>query len=339
MRRMTTEAVSDSHVCYSTSVSRSLKAHILLVAVTMIWGTAFVLIKNALADISPLLFNAIRMSLAAVVLAVVFHGELTRFNARSLRSGFLVGAFLFLGNELQTVGLKYTTPSKSAFLTGVSVVLVPVFLALFWRRRIHRWVLLGVTLAFVGLYLLTIPASAGAGLNLTSMSRGDLLTLASAVFFGFHIVFVGHAAQAHPWRQIAVLQIAVTALLMICTVSLAEKVYVVWSPAVIWGIVITGSLSLALAFAVQAWAQQFTPATHTALIFSLEPVFAWVTSFLFLGERLGTRAGLGAFCILAGVLISEQKGSTESMAVSPDHAGVPSDVESQPDSGIKMGQR
>src|SRR6266513_2374114 len=116
-----------------------------LVVVTMIWGTAFVLIKNALADISPLLFNAIRMSLAAIVSAAVFHRELTRFTARSLRSGFLVGAFLFLGNELQTVGLKYTTPSKSAFLTGVSVVLVPVFLALFWRRRIHRWVLLGVT--------------------------------------------------------------------------------------------------------------------------------------------------------------------------------------------------
>ena len=157
--------------------------------------------------------------------------------------------------------------------------------------------------------------------------------------FGFHIIFVGHASQAHPWRQIAILQIVVTALLMICTVPLAEKVYVVWSPAVIWGIVITGSLSLALAFAVQAWAQQFTPATHTALIFSLEPVFAWVTSFLFLGERLGTRAGLGALCILAGVLISEQKGSSESMAVSPDHAGVPSDIETQPDSGMEVGQR
>ena len=203
------------------------------------------------------------------------------------------------------------------------MVLVPVFLALFWRRRIHRWVLLGVTLAFIGLYLLTIPASAGAGLNFSSTNRGDLLTLASAFVFGFHIIFVGHASQAHPWRQIAVLQIAVTALFMICTVPLAEKVYVIWSPAVIWGIVITGSLSLALAFAVQAWAQQFTPATHTALIFSLEPVFAWLTSFLFLGERLGTRAGFGAFCILAGVLISEQKGSSESMAVSPDHAGVP----------------
>jgi drug/metabolite transporter (DMT)-like permease len=98
---------------------------------------------------------------------------------------------------------------------------------------------------------------------------------------------------------------------------------VVWSPPVLWGIGITGFLSLALAFAIQAWAQQFTPATHTALIFTLEPVFAWLTSFIFLGERLGGRSGLGAACILAGLLISEEKASAESMGVSPDHAAVP----------------
>ena len=126
-------------VCYSSPVSRSLKAHILLVLITLIWGSNFVVIKNALADISPLFFNAVRMSLAAVVLAAVFYRELGRITASSLRSGLLVGFFLFIGNELQTVGLKYTTPSKSAFLTGVSVVLVPVLLALFWKRGLNRW--------------------------------------------------------------------------------------------------------------------------------------------------------------------------------------------------------
>lgn len=304
-------------------MSRSLKAHILLVLVTLIWGANFVVIKNALADVSPLFFNAVRMSLAALVLAVVFHRELPRLTMGALRSGLLVGSFLFLGNELQTVGLKYTTPSKSAFLTGVSVVLVPLLLALFWKRGINRWSALGVGMAFVGLYLLTVPASTGTGLNLESMNHGDLLTLGVAVVFAFHIIFIGHATQAHRWQQITVVQVIVTALLMVCAVPLAEKVRVVWSPAVIWGIAITGFLSLALAFAIQAWAQQFTPPTHTALIFSLEPVFAWLTSFVFLGERLGARAGLGALCILGGVLISEEKGGAESMGVSPDHAGVP----------------
>ena len=308
-------------------MSRSLKAHILLVLITLIWGSNFVVIKNALADISPLFFNAVRMSLAAVVLAVIFYRELPRLTAGAVRSGCLVGVFLFVGNELQTTGLKYTTASKSAFLTGVSVVLVPVLLAVFWTRGINRLTSIGVVLAFAGLYLLTVPATAGAGLNLRSMNHGDLLTLGAAVVFAFHIILIEHATQNHRWQQITVVQVAVTALLMILTASspfsFAEKVFVVWSPRVLWGIGITGFLSLALAFAIQAWAQQFTPATHTALIFTLEPVFAWLTSFIFLGERLGGRSGLGAACILAGLLISEEKASAESMGVSPDHAAVP----------------
>lgn len=305
-------------------MSRSLKAHVLLVLITLIWGSNFVVIKNALADISPLFFNAVRMSLAALVLAAVFRRELGRLTAGSLRSGLLVGFFLFVGNELQTLGLQYTTPSKSAFLTGVSVVLVPVLLALFWKRGLTGWTAAGVLLALAGLYLLTVPASAGAGVNLRSMNQGDLFTLGAALVFAFHIIFIEHATRSQGWQQITLVQVAVTAVLMILTVPVAEKVSVVWSPRVLWGIGITGFLSLALAFAIQAWAQQFTPATHTALIFTLEPVFAWLTSFVFLGERLGTRGGMGAACILVGLLISEEKASAESMAVSPDHAAVPS---------------
>jgi drug/metabolite transporter (DMT)-like permease len=304
-------------------VSRSFKAHVLLVVITLIWGSNFAVIKNALADISPLFFNAVRMSLAAAVLVLIFYRELPRLTAGAVRAGCLVGVFLFVGNELQTTGLKYTTPSKSAFLTGVSVVLVPVFLALFWKRGINRLTSVGVALAFVGLYLLTVPASAGSGLNLRSMNHGDLLTLGAAVVFAFQIIFIEHATQRHRWQQITIIQVALTALLMIFTASFGEKVSVVWSPRVLWGIGITGLLSLALAFAIQAWAQQFTPATHTALIFTLEPVFAWLTSFIFLGERLGGRTALGAICILAGLLISEEKAGAESMGVSPDHAAVP----------------
>src|SRR5258708_8182880 len=179
-------------------------------------------------------------------------------------------------------------------------------------------------LALVVLYHLTIPATAGGGLNLRSMNHGDLLTVGAAVVFAFHIIFIEHATRTQGWQQITVVQVAVTALLMILTFPVAEKFYVVWSARVLWGIGITGFLSLALAFAIQAWAQQFTPATHTALIFTLEPVFAWLTSFIFLGERLGTRSGVGAACILAGRLISEEKADAESMAVAPGPPPVPS---------------
>jgi drug/metabolite transporter (DMT)-like permease len=304
-------------------VSRSLKAHLLLVTITLIWGATFVVIKNALADISVFLFNAVRLTLAAVTLAAVFHRQLTRITPGALRNGALLGFLLWLGSELQISGLNYTMPSKSAFLTGIAVVLVPVFLAVFWGRKIGGWSAAGAGSALVGLYLLTVPPTGQGGLNLQSIGRGDLLTLGAAVVFAFHIICMGHATQAYRWQQIAVLQTAICALLMIAVVPVAPASHVFWSGRVIWGVLITGFLSLAFAFTIQAWAQQFTPATHTALIFSLEPVFAWLTSFFFLGERMGTRGAVGALLILTGVVISEEKGEAESMAVCPDHAAVP----------------
>jgi len=297
--------------------------------ITLIWGATFVVIKNALVDISPLLFNAIRVSLAAVTLMVVFHRERGSVSRAALGYGALLGGLLWAGSELQTLGLKYTMPTKSAFLTGVAVVLVPVFLAIFWRRKIRLWSGVGVAMAFLGLYLLTVPSSGrtltsiDSSLILRSINQGDVLTLGAAVVYAFHIIFMGHATRTYRWQQIAVLQTAICAGLMVVSANLVPKQTVVWSQAVIWGILITGFLSLALAFSVQAWAQQFTPATHTALIFSLEPVFAWLTSFVFLGERMGSRGVTGALLILGGVVISEEKGETESMAVAPDHAGVP----------------
>ena len=288
-------------------MSRSLKAHLLLVLVTFVWGITFVEIKDALSDISPLLFNAIRMTLAALALLLIFRRHL-RMNAAALRTGIWMGTLLWMGYEFQTTGLVYTTPSKSAFLTGVSVVLVPVFLALIWRRHINRWTSLGVLAAFLGLYLLTVPNS-GAGGLFSAINRGDALTLGCAVAFGFQIIFMGRAMRSHRFEQIATLQACVAALLMAATVPVLEKPHVVWSPRVVIAILVTGLLATAAAFTIQAWAQQFTPPTHTALIFVLEPVFAWASSYVLLGERLGTRAGLGALLIVAGVLLSELKGS------------------------------
>jgi drug/metabolite transporter (DMT)-like permease len=287
-------------------VSRSLKAHLLLVLVTFVWGVTFVEIKDALNDISPLLFNAVRMAIAAGTLLLIFRRHL-RMSAAALRTGIWMGTLLWLGYEFQTTGLVLTTPSKSAFVTGLSVVLVPVFLATIWRRRINRWTSLGVLAAFVGLYLLTVPSS-GTSL-LSGINRGDVLTLGCAVAFGFQIIYMGRATRAHGFEHIATLQACVAAVLMAASVPLLEKPHVVWSPRVVIAILVTALLATAAAFTIQAWAQQFTPPTHTALIFVLEPVFAWASSYVLVGERLGTRAGLGALLIVAGVLVSELKGS------------------------------
>jgi drug/metabolite transporter (DMT)-like permease len=293
-------------------VSRSLKAHILLILVTFVWGATFVQIKNALQDITPLLFNAVRMTLAAAVLAVIYRRQIQAMRRPALKAGLLVGLFLALGYEFQTTGLNLTTPSKSGFLTGVSVVLVPVFLVLFWRRRVKAWTAVGVGSAFIGLYLLTVPAAAEQGWrgDFASVNLGDWLTLICAVSFAFQIILLGRATQKHPFEQIAFLQVATSAVLMFVFAPLMESPQVVWSSRVIWAIVVTGIVGTAVAFTIQAWAQQFLPPTNTALIFSLEPVFAWLTSYVVLGERLGGRAALGAALILGGVLVSEILGGT-----------------------------
>jgi drug/metabolite transporter (DMT)-like permease len=289
-------------------VSRSIKAHVLLVAITALWGTTFVLIKNVLADISPLLFNAIRMTVAGVALGIFFGRDLVRISKGALKAGMLVGLFLFLGYQFQTTGLNLTTPSKSAFITGLAMVLVPIFLSLFWQRVVKGWTLAGICAAFLGLYLLTVPASDGI-LDLASINRGDLLTLGSAVFFAFQLIFVGQATERHPYKQIAAVQVMTCMVLNWLTVPFVAHSAIRWSPAVIWTILITALGCTAIAFAVQAWAQQFTPPTHTALIFTLEPVFAWITSYLALDERLGARSTIGAILILAGVMVSELKGA------------------------------
>jgi len=286
---------------------RSLKAHLLLVMVTLIWGATFVVIKTALREISPLLFNAVRMTLASVCLAALYWQPLRKLEKRVLRAGIGVGIFLWIGYEFQTTGLKFTTPSKSGFLTGVSVVLVPLLLAAIWKRPVNRWIAGGVASALLGLFLMTVPGGES-GLGWSSVNRGDLLTLGCAIAFGFHIIFLGRATTTYDFRQIAFLQTATAALLMSLTAPLLEQVSSTWSWRVWAAIFITGLFGTAIAFSIQAWAQQFTPATHTALIFALEPVFAWLTSYLVEGERLGLRTSVGALLILAGVIVSEFKG-------------------------------
>ena len=292
-------------------MSRSLKAHLLLVFVTFVWGATFITIKNALRDASPLTFNAVRMVLAAAVLTGLYFKALRGLTRKALLAGFLVGVFLWLGYEFQTPGLQYTTASKSAFLTGMSVVLVPLFLALGWRRHINHWTLLGVGVAFVGLYLMTIPAHDP---GLTTVNKGDVLTILCAIAFAFQIIFVGRATQRHSFRQIVVVETIACALLMVISAPIFERPHIAFTGNVIWAILVTGLLGTALGFGAQGWAQQFTPPTHTALIFSLEPVFALATSYLVLGERLGLRAGLGAAMILGGVLVSELMGAVQQPA-------------------------
>jgi drug/metabolite transporter (DMT)-like permease len=281
------------------------RAEAALVVNTIIWGSTFVVVKQALHDVSPVLFLALRFTLAAVALLALFRGAWTHpQNPRcSLQGGALAGVFLFSGYAFQTIGLQYTTAPKSAFLTGLTSAFTPMLAALVYRTRPRPAEIGGVSIATLGMALMTLP---GASL---AMNRGDLLTLGCAVCYALHILTLNRYSPKSSVELLATTQIGVSALLAWSLFHWMETPHIRWTPGVWAAILVTGLLATAVAFSFQAWAQRYTSSTRTALIFMLEPVFAWVTSYILTGETLSRRGAAGAALILAGILLVELKPS------------------------------
>lgn len=269
---------------------------------TVIWGSTFVVVKAALADISPIFFLALRFSLATAVLAGYFLARRRlSWDWRTAGSGALAGVFLFFGYLTQTLGLRLTSAPKSAFITGLTSVMVPLVAALVYRSRPQVSEVVGIAVATAGLGLLTLHGAGG------SVNPGDLLTCLCAIGFAAHIVVLGHFSERMSFELLSVTQLGAAAALCLSLVWWAEPLQVEWRPAVVGAILVTGLLATALAFTIQAWAQQYTTSTRTGLIYMLEPVFAWITSFLLVGEGLSGRSAAGAVLILGGVALVELK--------------------------------
>ena len=284
-------------------------AFTLLLAVVMVWGSTFVLVKDALQDASPLLFNLFRFALAAVVLLAFGSRELRKLSWASVRGGMLAGSMLAAGYELQTAGLARTSAVHSAFITGLVVVFVPLLSFAPGLRAVGHgrpgWhAILGATLAFLGLFLLTTPAGVPLVSVLSTICMGDLLTLVAALAFAGHLLSLSRLAHL-PAGQLAPLQISFCAVFMLLCLPLSGRLTLHSTSRLVVALAITSMLATAGAFWVQTWAQQHLPATTTALVVTLEPVFALTFSMLFRGERIELRAAEGAALILAGIAITE----------------------------------
>jgi len=296
---------------------KRLRAELALVGVTLIWGTTFVVVKSALAEVSTFVFLTLRFWVAAVALILIYRGAVRK---QGIGSGVFAGCLLFTAYVFQTLGLELTTPSKSAFLTGLSIPMVPLVSSLVYKIRPRLVEVAGILIASLGMALMTLPGamtlSPVSDLR-SGMSRGDLLSLLCAVTFAFHIVIVGHYTQLHGFESLAVCQIATAAILASALFWSAEPVRFHMTPGVAAAVLVTGLLATALAFTTQAWAQQYTSSTRAALIFALEPPAAWMTSYLMTGEKMANRGKVGAVMILAGILAVEIRKSGKSVTVPP----------------------
>jgi drug/metabolite transporter (DMT)-like permease len=280
------------------------RADAALMLLTLVWGSTFVVVKGALQDASAMCFLALRFATAALCLVLLFLHSFRYMTKRELwcglRGGLLVGVLLWLGFGLQTWGLERTTASNSGFLTGLYIVLVPLFSAAAYRRWPRPAELVGITVAGVGLVFLTAPSVR----SHWTFNLGDILTIGCAVAFALHLLTLGYFSQRERFEVVATGQV-ICAGLFSAVALIFEPPRITWNAPVVFAILLTGVLATALAFTLQTWAQQYTTATRTALILSLESVVSYATAVLFANEKVTLRSLFGGGLILTGILVVE----------------------------------
>jgi drug/metabolite transporter (DMT)-like permease len=293
-----------------------------LVLVTLVWGTTFLLVQDALADISPGRFLVLRFALSALVLLPIAWAQRRRTpagergigDARTWRDGALLGLALLAGYATQTVGLLWTTTATSAFLTGLSVVFVPVLGLVFLRERLSAWTWAGVFAAAIGMGALTLKGGVGLG-------PGEALTLACAISFAAHIRITALAAPRTAPIALTGAQLTCAAVFALAALPLDAwlaahgaktpppgPLFAPLSARAWWALGVCGLLGSGVAFLVQSWAQRHLPPARIGLLFALEPVFAAIVAWVWGAERFGARGVVGMALILLGIVVVETLG-------------------------------
>ena len=283
-----------------TSRKNMIIADLSLFFVAIFWGSNFVIMKSAFEVIEPFTYLGFRFTLAALLLAPFFWRRLARADLKDYMAGLLIGFFLFTGFAFQTIGLLYTTPAKSGFITGTAVVIVPFLYFLIYKRSPGLWAIIGGVLAAIGLYFLSAD-------EITGFTLGDGLTLVGAFLFAAHLISIAvHVRDKDP-IVLAVTQIAFTGIASLAVAFIFEPTAGMFDqPLLIWAAILYAIIFCTIgAFVTQTIAQRYTPPTHAVLILSLEAVFAGLFSYFFWGELFTMRKLGGAFLIFAGIIITE----------------------------------
>jgi drug/metabolite transporter (DMT)-like permease len=285
-------------------------ALVALIAVTVVWGVTFVQVKDAV-EVYPLFaFLAVRYAIATGVLGIAGAPRLRRLGRSGLAAGAFLGALLGIGVGLQTAGLERTTVSSTGFITGLYVVLTPLFGLILFRTRVGLEVWAGVALSLVGLGMLS-------GVHVGS-TTGDALVLASTSAQALQIVMVERYANRYDAIALTFVEMATCCVgFLVIAVALGDlSVPRGWT---VWGaLLVTGVFASALAYLIQIWAQQRMSAARIALVFALETVFAGLFGYWLSGDRLGLLGWGGCAAILAGIVLAEPAAAKALRRFMPD---------------------
>lgn len=279
---------------------RTLLADLSLLIVAIIWGSGFIVIKNALDYMNPIYMLVLRFTLSSVLMIIIFFKKFKTINKEDIRAGSIIGLFMFSAFIAQTIGLQYTTVSKQAFITASNVVMVPFIVWYFNKRRPDIYEILAAILCFLGISILSLEGSLVMGL-------GDGLTLICAVFFACHIVSIGYYSKQHDPIKLTIIQFSLSAILSILTALILKVEFVSITRDMGMSILYMAVFSTIIAFGVQNVAQKYTTSTHAAIILSLESVFGSLFSVLLLSEKFTIRLFLGCIIIFIAVITAETK--------------------------------
>lgn len=274
------------------------RAEAALLATTVIWGGTFAIVKIGMRDVSPMLLIAIRFLLGSLILLALFGRRIVPITGSAILKGTILASFLFIGFVTQNIGLTITTASKSAFITGMMVVFVPLLQVVIEKRPPRLGNVLGVAIVTLGLWFLTSPTG-------ESFNVGDALTMLCAVVFAVYIVYLDVVSKEMTTEQLLVIQLVATGLMAAVATALFETPRFVPSTSAIMSLAYLTLLATVVTTYVQTRYQKETTPTRAVVIFSIEPVIATAIAYVLLGETLGALGALGGALIIAGVIVSE----------------------------------
>lgn len=276
------------------------KAIVLLLIGTIFWGMTFVFIKDAVSLMSVSGFLGYRFLLAGIVLSLIFAKRIRGLNLQTFKYGLLMSVPLLTSFLAQTIGLQYTTASKGGFITGLSVVFVPVILSVLQRKLPSLNIFVAVVMATSGLAFLTLGSS-------LQLNVGDSWVFLSAILFAIYIIMVGKISRKCDGILLSISQFLIVGVLCTAYAGINGELIVPTQYKLWQAILFTALFATAFMYTVQNYYQKYISEITTSIIFSFEPLFAAVTAFFYLNEELTEKTLIGGLLIFIGILFAELK--------------------------------